>query len=127
MFNEGSHHIPANSRNLYKMTQVNKQGKQYLVDMKNSDLLYINEFQDRLKLKEFTYARKLQYMKSNKMAPLTNGSIIASDGTENGWKLDNRNVCGICYREYSRRFGLFPKRFFCHFFLFFVCESCLSD
>jgi hypothetical protein len=50
--------IPINARNEFRMVLFDKLGREYKEHLTNSDLVYFNEFFEKLKIKEYTYSKK---------------------------------------------------------------------
>lgn len=63
IFTENEVLVPMNQRKKYKMVYQDKFGKQYIKEMLNSDLVYLNDFYDKLKIKEYNFAKKQMFMK----------------------------------------------------------------
>ena len=50
--------IPLNSRNDFRIIFKDREGNEYEEMLKNSDLVFYNEFYERLRIKEYTYFKK---------------------------------------------------------------------
>ena len=67
IFNEGDILIPLHARKDFKMVYQDDYGKQFYQELTNSDLVFLNEFYDKLKIKEYTYQKKLIFMKRKEL------------------------------------------------------------
>jgi hypothetical protein len=77
-------------------------------EMKNSDVVYFNEYLSILKRKEYTAKEVERYF--NKLG-----------------KLDRKTYCHHCGKRLNRLMVKVVKRCFCHFCMEYVCSSnCLS-
>lgn len=68
IFTEGDMLIPLTARKDFKMIYVDHSGKEYYEELKNSDLIFYNEFYDRLRIKEFTFHKKELFMRKKYQA-----------------------------------------------------------
>ena len=62
IFAEGDILIPLHARNDFKMIYMDHFGKEYYQDLNNSDLIFLNEFYDKLKIREYTWQKKQVFM-----------------------------------------------------------------
>jgi superfamily II helicase len=77
--------------------------------MKNSDVIFFNEFIQILKRKEYNSKEVEKYF------------------TRLG-KIDRKNLCHHCGKKINRFLAKFVRRNFCHFCMDYVCSrDCLSD
>lgn len=55
IFNEGEVIIPLQARKDFKTIYVDERGSQYYQDLRNSDLVYLNEYYEKFKVQEYTF------------------------------------------------------------------------
>ena len=67
IFNEGDVMIPLHSRKDFKMVCEDPYGKQYYSELKNSDLVFLNDFYDKLKIKEYTSQKRALFMRKKEL------------------------------------------------------------
>ena len=58
IFEEGDLVIPLAQRKDFKMIYHDHKGNEYKKEMSNSDLVFYNEFYERLRIREYTYQKK---------------------------------------------------------------------
>jgi hypothetical protein len=64
--------IPLNARNDFRMILVDKLGNEFKAMLNNSDLVFYNEFYERLRIKEYSYFKRQIFMKKKMVIVSTN-------------------------------------------------------
>jgi hypothetical protein len=67
IFTEGDIVVPLHARRDFKMIYQDQYGKQYYQDLSNSDLVFLNEFYEKLRIREYTFQKKLIFMKRKEL------------------------------------------------------------
>lgn len=97
---------------LYSYSDPLSQQQQYQRELRNSDLVYFNDFYELFKTQEYTPQKKREFIKRRQSATTHNSG--------------DRGLCSSCFRPFPRQWWLLqPNRIFCHFCLNYICPKCV--